>query len=116
MRGFVMVPARDLCWKEATEGFVDRGGEGSVWICGVLTGVVEPENVSASFCTAGDCKGDWTGLCFREKSIIRGGRSGVVACPWSCVSSDSGLSILIGAEPRSLRLSSKAALTGEGGR
>jgi hypothetical protein len=110
-----MVPVLECCCIEATEGLVDNGGEGSVYICGALAGVVDVGELAGP-ATLGDCKGDWIGAGLVFKSIISGGRSGVPACPWSSVSSGSGFSALRADEMASLKLSSRFVLAGEGRR
>ena len=109
-------PTLDRCRIEATEGLVDKGGEGRLKSWGVLTGVVDVggELVSA---TLGDCRGDWIGGRLGEDSITSGGRSGVRARPGSSFSSSgTGCSISKADEFASLKLSSRVARTGEGGR
>jgi hypothetical protein len=81
----------------------------------VLTGVVDAGEVVVS-ATLGDCKGDCTGECLLEESIISGGRSGVLASPWSSVNSGAGISMRKADEMASLKLSSRFVRTGEGGR
>jgi hypothetical protein len=66
--------------------------------------------------TLGDCKGDWTGAGLVSKSIFSGGRSGVLACPWSSASSGGGLSASKADEMASLKLSSRFVRAGEGRR
>lgn len=73
-----------LRWKDDIEGLVLSGGEGIPGIWGVVMasiGVVEPENGSFGSATDGDCNGDCIETClvFADASIIKGGRSGVVA-------------------------------------
>jgi hypothetical protein len=75
-------------WKEEIDGLVLRGGDGIPGNWGVVTasiGVTEPEKGSLASATEGDCNGDCMGTCFvlAEASIIKGGRSGVVAKPSS---------------------------------
>ena len=110
-----MVPAHECCCIEPTEGLVDNGGEGSVYICGAPTGVVDVGDLAGP-ATLGDCKGDWIGAGLVFKSITSGGRSGVLACPWSSTSSGGGLSALKADEMASLKLSSRFVLAGEGRR
>lgn len=71
-------------WKDDIEGLVLRGGEGipGIWdVMMVSIGVLEPENGSFGSATDGDCNGDCNETClvFADASIIKGGRSGVVA-------------------------------------
>jgi len=75
-------------WKEEIDGLVLRGGEGIPGNWGVVTasiGVTAPEKGSLASATEGDCNGDCRETCFvlAEASIIKGGRSGVLAKPSS---------------------------------
>jgi len=72
-----------LRWKEEIEGLLLSGGDGRPRSCGVAVesmGVAFPPKKSPCSATDGDCNGDCksTSL-FAEASIMRGGRSGVLA-------------------------------------
>jgi hypothetical protein len=109
-----------LRWNDEIEGLVLRGGEGIPGSCGVMIasiGETCPENGSLESATEGDCKGDCIVIwLLADASIIRGGRSGVVA-KFSSISVllQFALSISIGVDgTRSSRLS-KMLLAGVGG-
>lgn len=74
--------ALDLPFIDASEGFLDKGGEGRLGICGVLVGVGDDAvgKFGAAAAVVGDCKGDCMGLDFAESSEKIGGSKGVVAC------------------------------------
>ena len=70
------------------DGLVLSGGDGIPDNWGVATasiGVAEPEKGSLDSATEGDCKGDCMDICLTlaDASIIKGGKSGVVAKPSS---------------------------------
>jgi hypothetical protein len=110
-----VVPARDRWRIEATEGFVDRGGEGRHDSFGVLFGVAElgQDGVPA---TVGDCKGECKGKLLADRPIIIGGSNGVVACPGSSSAWAFASSISIDVAPDSIKFSSGPVCTGEGDR
>ena len=109
-----MVPALERCRIDATDGLVDNGGEGSVYIGGALRDVADVGELAGS-ATLGDCNGDWIGADLIFKSIFSGGRSGVLACPWSSASSAGGLGASTD-EMASLKLSSRFVRAGDGRR
>ena len=99
---------------EATEGFVDKGGDGRLGNCGVPVGVGdEALGKTGAAAIVGDCNGDWIGLDFLDSSENIGGNKGVVACGCSSSWPTGDLVISIGTG-LSLTLSSKVVRTGDG--
>jgi hypothetical protein len=67
------------CRKDATDGFVDRGGVLTAFNWGVPVGEFTMGNDATDSATVGDWRGDAIGVSVGRASVIMGGRSGVEA-------------------------------------